>query len=307
MAGIERDLMRRAAARGGLLTRADLGAAGLTAKVVRRWCRDGLIRPVTRDVFAAGAVVVDSDRRELAALWQAGPDAALSHASAGRDWALPKIGVAVPEVVIPHGRPRPRATIGRVHVSRRLDPGSVVELRGRRVTAPGRTLVDLAPRLTRAHLTECLQDLRRRGLVDLSALHEEVIGPGHRRVAGAGTIAGLVAALACRPVGESWLEDEFVGLVAAAGISLPETQVVVVVDGCRYRVDTLWPHRRLIVELDGHEFHSSRADRSRDAERAARLTGAGFDVVVFTYDDVVSRPGYVLDTVAGRLGVARAA
>jgi hypothetical protein len=45
-----------------------------------------------------------------------------------------------------------------------------------------------------------------------------------------------------------------------------------------------------VVELDGHEFHSSREHRRRDAERAARLTGAGWQLVVFTYDDVVRRP-----------------
>lgn len=57
-----------------------------------------------------------------------------------------------------------------------------------------------------------------------------------------------------------------------------------------YRVDFLIPHKRLVIELDGHASHSSRADRTKDAIRQRHLQKLGFTVIRFTgtevYEDV---------------------
>lgn len=50
----------------------------------------------------------------------------------------------------------------------------------------------------------------------------------------------------------------------------------------RYRVDFLLKDARLIVELDGHEYHSTPAQLAKDAQRQRYLTRAGYSVVRFT-------------------------
>ncbi len=199
-----------------------------------------------------------------------------------------------------HG-PMTRSTVGIVHVSRRITPADITTLDGWPVTSPARTVVDLAPRLGPTLLTDCITDLLRREVLDLETLQQFTHGDLRRRVPGTARLATSVQMLAGHLCGESWLEDRFLAEVTDAGIPTPEIQVWIECGPHRYRVDALWAPNRLVVELDGHAFHSSRAERRSDAERAARLNLAGFDVVRFTYDDVVDRPGYVVSTLKAHL------
>ena len=61
-------------------------------------------------------------------------------------------------------------------------------------------------------------------------------------------------------------------------------------------VDFAWPDRRLIVELDGYEAHRGRsafeADRSRDVE----LKLLGYEVIRFTWRQLIGQPTHVAAT-----------
>ena len=50
----------------------------------------------------------------------------------------------------------------------------------------------------------------------------------------------------------------------------------------------------LVVELDGFEHHSGRAQYRNDRGRANALTCMGLRLVRFTYEDVVHRPNWVV-------------
>jgi very-short-patch-repair endonuclease len=50
----------------------------------------------------------------------------------------------------------------------------------------------------------------------------------------------------------------------------------------RYRVDFLLKDARLIIELDGHEYHSTQEQRERDAIRQRYLSRAGYTIIRFT-------------------------
>lgn len=50
----------------------------------------------------------------------------------------------------------------------------------------------------------------------------------------------------------------------------------------RYRVDFLLKDARLIVELDGHEYHSTKEQLEKDAVRQRYLSRAGYTVIRFT-------------------------
>jgi very-short-patch-repair endonuclease len=82
------------------------------------------------------------------------------------------------------------------------------------------------------------------------------------------------------------LERRFADLCRDAG--LPPPAVNTWVGG--FEVDALWPAQRLIVELDGYEFHRTRAAFERDRARDGELQLAGYRVLRFTYRRLVHEP-----------------
>jgi very-short-patch-repair endonuclease len=67
---------------------------------------------------------------------------------------------------------------------------------------------------------------------------------------------------------------------------------------------------RVNFELDGAKYHTSAADRERDARRDAALAAMGIMVVRFTHDQLVNHPEQVRAQVlaiiaARRTGMAR--
>ena len=70
------------------------------------------------------------------------------------------------------------------------------------------------------------------------------------------------------------------------------------------RVDLFWDVAKLVAELAGHGTHATRRERQAGAERAARLGLAGWQVIEFTYEDVVERPRYVVDTIRAYVDLA---
>jgi very-short-patch-repair endonuclease len=49
------------------------------------------------------------------------------------------------------------------------------------------------------------------------------------------------------------------------------------------------PDQRVVVEVDGHPFHSSRTDRRNDHVRDADLQAAGYAVIRIDADDPPER------------------
>jgi very-short-patch-repair endonuclease len=99
---------------------------------------------------------------------------------------------------------------------------------------------------------------------------------------------------------ESWLEHTFLDLLDAAGLPLPDVQQRIGRKGSFVaRVDCLYAHLDLVIELEGHDAH--RARRSEDERRRRQLVLAGKRVLVFTYEDVANDPGRVVADVAAAL------
>jgi very-short-patch-repair endonuclease len=57
-----------------------------------------------------------------------------------------------------------------------------------------------------------------------------------------------------------------------------------------YEVDALFPREKVIVELDGWDFHSSRESFESDRERDASTLVAGHVTVRITYERMHDRP-----------------
>jgi very-short-patch-repair endonuclease len=63
----------------------------------------------------------------------------------------------------------------------------------------------------------------------------------------------------------------------------------------------------LVIETDGFEFHSNRAEYRKDRRRANALAERGYVLLRFTYEDIRFRPWAVLAQVAAVLARGRAA
>ena len=82
-----------------------------------------------------------------------------------------------------------------------------------------------------------------------------------------------------RGVTRSELEDRFLAFLDARGLPRPEVNVLV--QGIE--VDCLWREQRVVVELDGHASHATRATFESDRARDRMLAVAGHSVVRVTW------------------------
>ena len=108
--------------------------------------------------------------------------------------------------------------------------------------------------------------------------------------------------------GHSWLEREYLRIIAAAGLPRPETQVVLSRARDRLvRVDAFFPSTRVVGEVLGYRFHRTRDQMRRDAERMNALVLDGFVPVQHTYEQVVDHADEVVVDLRRALRLDRAA
>jgi hypothetical protein len=74
-------------------------------------------------------------------------------------------------------------------------------------------------------------------------------------------------------------------------------------DGGQCDVDFLWRDARLIVETDGYRFHRGRANFEHDRRRQTQLVAAGYEVLRFSWRQVIDEPRVVAATI--RVGLSR--
>ena len=84
----------------------------------------------------------------------------------------------------------------------------------------------------------------------------------------------------------------------AARLEPPEANVRV----GAHEVDFLWRAERLVVEVDGYAFHSSRASFERDRLRDSELQAAGLRVLRVTWRQIVDDPMMLVARLAQALG-----
>ncbi|GAA2362508.1 hypothetical protein [Nonomuraea africana] len=191
------------------------------------------------------------------------------------------------ELAVPHPAEVPGCA---VHVAS-LPSADVTCHRSVRVTTPERTAFDCAQRLPRPEGIAIVDQFLRRG-VD----HDGLL----RRATG---FRGLWETLAMADRGaasprESWLRV----ILVEGGLPRPATQIRVDLPGGRLvHLDLGWPAFMLAVEYDGHEHHTSAADRRRDLGRRAALRTAGWRVITVRRDVIPGRGADLVEQVANAL------
>ena len=239
--------------------------------------------------------------REQAAILAHEPDAYLSHASAAMLWGLDKRPSREVDITVV-GRHAGRAGHGvRIHFATALDRRDTRMRAGLPVTAPARTILDLAPSLATRQLEQIFDEalharLMRRTEVR-AMLERHPRRPGSVRV----------AALAHEDRTTAWTrgdtERRLLELLRKARLPVPEVNT----SYGPFELDFFWPAQRLAVETDGYEFHSSRRDLERDHQRDLELQAAGVMIVRFSWRQVRDEPELVIAQLAGLLAMRRAA
>jgi hypothetical protein len=266
----------------GVVSAGQLRRLGLDANAVGRRVTGGHLYRLHQGVYAVGRPAISWRGSYLAAVLACGSGAVLSHWSAARVLGLTERSRVT--VTIPHTRAGPTGI--EVHRSRMLTPLDVTKLDGIPVTSVARTLLDLAAVATQRELARLVDRAERLRVFDLSAVDEALSRARGRR--GAPALRNAVASWRPRFT-RTELEDRFADLVEASG--LPHPQINAFADGerLRHEVDAVWFSQRLAVELDSFEYHRTRQDRERDAEKTADLELAGYRVMRLTWDDVTAR------------------
>lgn len=114
---------------------------------------------------------------------------------------------------------------------------------------------------------------------------------------GTALLRRLLDARARETITQSAAERAFLQLVRTAGVPEPETQVNI----RGFTVDFLWPRERVVFEIDGYRFHTSRSAFDRDRRKDQALKAAAFDPNRVSRDQVMHEPLSVVAHVAAAL------
>jgi hypothetical protein len=219
----------------------------------------GVWVPVHQGVYCVGPRREDPVSRAAAAVLACGPRALLSHESAASLWGFLSQWRGPMQVTTEGKRARPGIVTHRCQSLHRSDRSF---RQGIRVTAPARTVLDLAPMLPADKLTRLVNDTRRDHHLGLHALQ----GVLDRNPYHPGT--KLLRPFIDDPANPtaSHLEDLFRAFVKKYDLPVP----IINFNLRRKQPDAYFPKHNLIVELDGWNYHKDRqafeTDRERDAE-----------------------------------------
>ena len=294
----DRAIARVAAAQHGTISRSQLLALGVGRGAISYRLRHGALHPLYTGVYLVGHPLAPRLARAHGALLACGPKSLLSHLTAASLWGLVEVGDYEVDVTVV-GKPGSRRRGIRIHRTRRLSRADVRLREGLALTAPARTLLDLAEVVDRSALERAASDAiarRRTSLAELEALVER--SPGRRGVA---ALSELLRHERGPALTRSEAERRLLALIRQA--RLPEPAVNTPLHG--HVVDFLWPAEKLVVEVDGYRFHSSRRSFERDRERDSALGTRGYEVMRVTWRQLIDEPEVVLGRIALRLGRAQ--
>lgn len=262
----------------GVVSTAQLGAAGLSKDAIYGRVLAGRLHRLRRGVYAVGHVALTPRARELAAVLGCGPGAVLSHRSAAALWGLVR---SAPRIEVTAARTRKARSDLVVHRSRRLDSADRATVDGVPVTSVARTLVDLADVVSERVLADAVHESEVRRLFDLAAVRRVL-----ERVSGRAGERRLQRVLAAYDGGlppvRSEAERRFLALCDRHGLPAPASNVPI----GGYEVDFLWRSAGLAVEVDGVAFHHTRRAFQVDRQRDRELAALGIHVVRVTWRDV---------------------
>jgi hypothetical protein len=279
-----------------VLSTPELHACGHTRHTIATRRRQGHLHRLYRGVWAIGHPNPPWEGRLLAAVKACGPNTLLSHWSAGELSHFVDRLDGLPHVLVVGRGTRHHKGI-RVYTTTCLDPIDRRELEGIPVTAPARTLLDLASMLDAQRTRRAV-----RRALGLGKVTVRQLGLVLDRYAGARGCKVLRAAV---EAGAEPTKSERESDVLEAGFERPDVNTPLLLNGRRVVPDLRWAAQRLILEIDSDAWHADPLARADDRERQDLLEAHGEAVHRVHWRDAVLRPGrFVADLAA--LGAPRA-
>lgn len=282
-ASVEEAIGLHASNRHGLVTRTAAVQLGLSTRMIEGRLRTGRWSALGRGVYRVVGVPVTWEQKVLAACLLAGDDSVASHSSAAVLWEMSGMKPAWPEVTVPRGvSARRAARLARVHHSGLLEADDVAVHISIPVTSPARTVIDLAGRLSPTALVDVVDGAVCRRLVGIDTLRAR-IGELSPSRPGLAALRQVLEAWTPGPLPANKVEMRLVRLLLAHGISAPERQHEVRVDGALVaRMDLAWPAAMLAVELQSVRWHATPQHYNADRQRILTLKGLGWQVIEVT-------------------------
>jgi very-short-patch-repair endonuclease len=255
-----------AAGQHGVISTAQLVAAGLTRAGIGRRVRAGRLHAIHRGVYAVGHRALSNEGRWKAAELACGEGAAVSHRDAAELFGfLRPRGAGFPvHVTIPvrTGRKQQRGIC--LHKSPSVQSVTVVH-NGIAVTSAARTIADLR--------AVASVDEVRRAIREAEYREYDVSGERQKE----------------EDLTRSWLERRFKAMCSRHRLPLPEVNAYV----GPHEVDFLWRDAKLVVEADGWDTHKGRQAFEDDRAKDAEVRALGFTVQRFTHRQITQRWAWV--------------
>jgi very-short-patch-repair endonuclease len=259
----------------GNVSHEQLLALGLGTEAIRYRVRILRYHRPFHRVYSLGRPPKTALEWASAAVLACGEGAVLSHMSALALWGLATRWPRQPEVTVPGDRRPKGITVRRSQTLTRRD---VRKHQGIPVTSPARSILDCAPRLTDAQLARLVNDALLSGHLRRAHL-AELLQRRHcpRLLPFIETSDGPT---------RSQFEDAFKRFCKR--FRLPEPKINTRVFG--HEVDAYFEQEKLIVELDGYAYHSSRKSFESDRLKDAEMLEHGIITVRLTWDRLKRDP-----------------
>jgi very-short-patch-repair endonuclease len=272
-------LSQSAARQEGVISREQLRLAGLSDKQIRTRERDGELHPLYTDVWAVGHRNLTPKGHLIAALLSCGPASFLSHRTAAALHGLRPVNVKAIEVTVVAKRTYVRPGL---EVHRTAKPPAPTEIRTvglLRYSSVPRTLIELASRETPAELDRLITEAAHKRLLNLHAIEDALAR--HARRPGLARLKEALAAYRPRPDRKSNLERAFDRWLLEHP-EIPEPQRNVYIGG--WEIDCWWPEQRVVLELDGRDYHIAVQEMERDRLKDTKLQLLGIRPMRVTGD-----------------------
>jgi very-short-patch-repair endonuclease/predicted transcriptional regulator of viral defense system len=279
-----------------VISREQLLAIGVGRGVIARQLERGRWQRLHRNVYLIGPAPPTLRARARAATMTCGEGAAVSHRTAAALYGLmPPRGDV--HVTVPGRNPGNRQGV-QIHRVTTLSFDEIVVRDGLTLTSPARTICDVAGTEPLTEAERALSEARVQRLVTTRAL-ERVI-ERTPTLKGSSVIRSLLRASEESGYTRSEAERRLRRLAQAAGIDQPLVNVPLL----GFVVDFLWPDQRLVVEVDGYQFHGHRQRFESDRRRDQQLVAAGYRVIRVTWIQLRDEPIAVITSIAQALAIA---
>jgi len=258
-----------------------LSEMGIGRAVRSRWVEQRRLHRIHPGVYAVGHPGLGLEGRLVAALFYAGPGAALCGITAASWLGFLELKSSLVHVCTPRQRPSLPAVCVR---GRR----SFERVRHRRlpVTPPARTLLDIASEVRFKELRRALSEAEYLRLVTVDEVRAQL---GRGKLGAAAMRRALARHDSRLARTKQGLEEEFFALCER--VDLAPDDVNVWISG--WRVDAVWYDQCVIVELDSRTAHEASWRLDNDHRRDLALRAAGYTVLRYTWRQVTETPELV--------------